>query len=420
MATNEPVQITNNTHVQLTLLKEISVTLGQANLPFWLRGGWAIDFLGGHITRSHSDIDLVAWKCDSAQIKRILTQAGFLFERDIGIQMDFSKSRQEISVVFIAKNQAGQIYTPDIPAWTWHPDSLSIPPHQLSGLTCQILSPQQLLAEKESYEEGTGRPLRPKDLQSIEILKSYMRKSMLQDKVIIITGASGGIGMEIARALAAEGARLLLTARRQAKLEAIQSELTATGADVAIFSGDVTVETDCRAIAQAAVDAFGQIDVLINNAGYGPPGSLQETTEALWDATINSCLKSVYLMTRAVTPRMLQNGGGTVLQISLMAGKSGVPNRTAYCAAKWGVEGFTAALRAELSEQGIRVYSVNPGPVATPWWETAGNAQSQEVLDRMVQPEDVAETVRWLLTQAEKVRIDEILVQPRQNPGIQR
>jgi NADP-dependent 3-hydroxy acid dehydrogenase YdfG len=243
---------------------------------------------------------------------------------------------------------------------------------------------------------------------------------MLQDKVIVITGASGGIGMEIARALAAEGVRLLLTARRQTKLEAIQTELIATRAEVAIFSGDVTIEADCQAIAQAAVEAFGRIDVLINNAGYGPPGSLQETTEALWDVTINSCLKSVYLMTRAVVPLMLQHGNGTILQISSTAGKNGVPNRTAYCAAKWGVEGFTAALRAELSDQGIRVHSVNPGPVATPWWETAGNAQPQDVLDRMVQPEDVAETVRWLLNQAEKVRIDEVVVQPKQNPGIQR
>ena len=243
---------------------------------------------------------------------------------------------------------------------------------------------------------------------------------MIQDKVIVITGASSGIGTEIARVLAASSGRLLLTARREEKLKAIQDELTSTGVEVAICAGDVTVEADCQATAQAAMNAFGQIDVLINNAGYGPAGSLVDTTEELWDVTIDSCLKSVYMMTRAVVPFMLQKGGGTILQTSSVAGKEGFPNRTAYCAAKWGVQGFTAALRAELGNQGIQVHTVNPGPVATPWWAVSGDAQPQEVLDRMVQPEDVAEAVRWLLAQPERLRIDEIVVQPKQNPGIQR
>lgn len=243
---------------------------------------------------------------------------------------------------------------------------------------------------------------------------------MIKDKVIVITGASGGIGTEIARVLAASKAKLVLTARREEKLNAMQTELSSTDAEVTIVAGDVTREADCQGIAQAAMDAYGRIDVLINNAGYGPPGLLLETDEALWDATIDSCLKSVYLMTRAVVPAMLNAGSGTILQISSMAAKGGYAYRTAYCAAKWGVQGFTAALRDELSDQGIMLHTINPGPVATPWWQTVGDAQPQEVMDRMIRPEDVAEAVRWVLAQSDRVRIDEIMVQPKQNPGHQR
>lgn len=243
---------------------------------------------------------------------------------------------------------------------------------------------------------------------------------MIKDKVIVITGASSGIGREIARVLAASKATLVLSGRNEERLNAVQSELSSTGAEVTVVTGDVTQEADCQAIAQAAIDAYGRIDVLINNAGYGPPGLLLETDEALWDATIDTCLKSVYLMTRAVVPFMLQAGRGTILQMSSMAAKDGYARRTAYCAAKWGVQGFTAALRAELSDQGIVVHTINPGPVATPWWQTADDAKTQEVMDRMVQPEDVAEAVRWVLAQSNRVRIDEIMVQPKQNPGLQR
>ncbi|MEO1444614.1 MAG: SDR family oxidoreductase, partial [Chloroflexota bacterium] len=132
----------------------------------------------------------------------------------------------------------------------------------------------------------------------------------ITNKAIIITGASGGIGQETARILAKSGAKLMLTARRENVLQQLQSELTDAGATAIIHTGDVTVEADCRAIVAATVEAFGTVDVLVNNAGYGPPVSLLETTEEIWDATIDSCLKSAYLMTRAAVPHMLENGGG--------------------------------------------------------------------------------------------------------------
>ena len=238
----------------------------------------------------------------------------------------------------------------------------------------------------------------------------------LKDKVVIISGASSGIGLEIAKALANEGARLVLAARSMDKLERAATDLVAGGATTVVVPTDVTRETDCQALAQATLDTFGRVDVLINNAGYAPPASLLETTEQIWDATIDICLKGVYLMTRAVVPALLKAGGGTIVNISSMAGKYGYENRSAYCAAKWGVHGFTEALRVELDRQNIRAHLICPGAVATPWWQTVNNPQPPEILDRMVRPEEVAQAVRWVLTQPDRIQIDEVVVRPYRSP----
>lgn len=238
----------------------------------------------------------------------------------------------------------------------------------------------------------------------------------LRDKVVIVTGASSGIGAEIARMLAGEGAKVALAARSMDKLERSATDLIATGTATIIVPTDVTREADCQALVQATVDAFGTIDVLINNAGYAPPASLLDTTEELWDATLEVCLKGVYLMTRAAVAVMLEHGGGSIVNISSMAGKWGYNNRSAYCAAKWGVHGFTEALRVELDEQNIRAHLICPGAVATPWWDTVNNPQPEEVMDRMVRPEEVAEAVHWVLTQPDRLQIDEVVIKPHRNP----
>jgi NADP-dependent 3-hydroxy acid dehydrogenase YdfG len=238
----------------------------------------------------------------------------------------------------------------------------------------------------------------------------------LQNKAVIITGASSGIGLEIAHTLAAEGARLALAARSMDKLEGVAAELAATGAPLIVVPTDVTSEADCQALVQATLDAFGRVDILINNAGYAPPVSLLDTTEAIWDSTLNVCLKGVYLMTRAAVGVMLEQGEGTVLNISSMAGKYGYEDRSAYCAAKWGVHGFTEALRVELSSRNIRFHLICPGPVATSWWETINNSQAEEIKRKMVRPEEVAEAVRWALTKPDRIQIDEVMIKPYRSP----
>jgi NADP-dependent 3-hydroxy acid dehydrogenase YdfG len=236
----------------------------------------------------------------------------------------------------------------------------------------------------------------------------------LHNKRVIITGASGGIGTEIARKLGGAGAKLVITGRNRDRLDATAAALD--GVEVRTVIADVTQAADCEHVVATAVEAFGGVDVLVNNAGYGPPATLLNTDEALWDVTLDTCLKGVYLMTQAAVRVMLPNGGGRIVQISSTAGQHGYPNRTAYCAAKWGVQGFTAALRAELSGQGIRAHTISPGPVATAWWETANNAQSESVMAKMVQPEQVAEAVHYVLTQPDAIQIDDMLIKPNEHP----
>ena len=170
MDNNDSPIINEDTLVQFDILTQIEDLLRLAGIDFWLRGGWAIDFLFGHITRSHSDIDLVAWKHDATQLRSLFQYSDFLFARDTGVQFDFSKSDQEISVIFIAHN-GDDLYVVNVPEWIWLPDALSLPPQQIDGLACNVILPEQLLANKEGYQRGTGRPPRSKDLQSIEILR---------------------------------------------------------------------------------------------------------------------------------------------------------------------------------------------------------------------------------------------------------
>jgi NADP-dependent 3-hydroxy acid dehydrogenase YdfG len=238
----------------------------------------------------------------------------------------------------------------------------------------------------------------------------------LEGTSIIVTGASGGIGSAIARALAAQGARLVLTGRREDPLAALRDDIVGSGGTAVIVAGDITVATTSHTVTKAALQAFGRIDILVNNAGYAPPAPLLQTSEEIWDNTIDSCLKSVFLMTRAVLPAMLKQGAGRIVQISSVTGKKGYTNRSAYCAAKWGVQGFTAALREEVGSQGIRTHVINPSAVATDWWDTTSNSQPPEVLGRMLQVDDVARAVVWVLTQPDHVKIDEIVVDLQRSP----
>jgi hypothetical protein len=168
------MQTTELVNNQFNVLRQIDTLLGQASIPFWLRGGWALDFLLGRVTRTHSDLDLVIWRRDAEVIRPLLLRSGFEFYRETELQVDFFHHSHEICFLFV-DGTLEKPYVQGVPSWVWVSDALRYSPQQLNGLSCQVLSPRQLLEEKEGMEPGTGRQPRPKDLRSMEILRTFIK-----------------------------------------------------------------------------------------------------------------------------------------------------------------------------------------------------------------------------------------------------
>jgi NADP-dependent 3-hydroxy acid dehydrogenase YdfG len=238
----------------------------------------------------------------------------------------------------------------------------------------------------------------------------------LEAAVSIVTGATGGIGGATALALAEQGGRIVITGRRVARLAALNEAIVDRGGQATMVAGDISSAATAEAVIDAAVVQFGRIDILINSAGYGPPMPLVDLSESVWDATIDSCLKGSYLMTRAVLPAMLNADAGRIVQVSSLAGKGVEANRTAYCAAEWGLQGFALALQAELAETSVRVHVINPATVATDWWTRTNDPQPRPVLDRMMTADDIADAIVWILTRPDHVRIGELILDNARSP----
>lgn len=159
---------------QLKILNEINEICKSLNFNLWLRGGWAIDFLLGKITRSHSDIDIVTWIQYRQPLEQALIDAGFQKIPVSELQTDFLKNDVEVSFVFVRCSNDGNIVANGYPDWIWRKDALLIKKHILHGISMNVLNPHQLLEEKEVYEQGTGKKLRPKDLESMKIIKEII------------------------------------------------------------------------------------------------------------------------------------------------------------------------------------------------------------------------------------------------------
>jgi NAD(P)-dependent dehydrogenase (short-subunit alcohol dehydrogenase family) len=238
----------------------------------------------------------------------------------------------------------------------------------------------------------------------------------IMGKVAIVTGASSGIGKATSLKLAASGVKLALVARTEDKLEIIKQEVISLGGVAVSIPTDVTDNGDVEAMVKKVVEKYGQVDILINSAFWGPPGNLEKTTEEFWDHTLDTTLKAPFLCTRAVVPFMRKQGGGRVVNIGSLAGKVGEDNRTAYCAAKWGLEGLSAALREELTRDNIHVHLISPAATNTPFWPGAGAKLTSEILARFVPPETIAEAVTWVIQQPDQVHIPDVPVYNFKNP----
>ena len=215
----------------------------------------------------------------------------------------------------------------------------------------------------------------------------------LQGKVALITGASAGIGQACARALAGEGARLVLTARRQERLDALKKEAESLGTDAVTVTGDAREEQTAVRTVKAATDAFGRIDILVNNTGAGNYKNLIDTSAEEYDDLMDVNVRTTFLFTRQAVPVMLAQASGTILMISSMAGVYGFAGEAVYCMTKFAQVGFAQALDKELRPSGIKVGVICPGGVKTEFALGKGRTEQSVAQSDMLDPEDVASAV---------------------------
>ncbi|HAL81764.1 MAG TPA: short-chain dehydrogenase [Mucilaginibacter sp.] len=230
----------------------------------------------------------------------------------------------------------------------------------------------------------------------------------LTGKVAIITGASAGIGKASALALAAEGATIILTARRAERLEQLVADIEKLGARAAIVVGDAREEATAVEAVKIALEFGGHIDILLNNAGMGIYKNIVDTNADEYDTMMDTNMRSGFLFTRHVVPQMIKQGSGTVLMLSSMAGVYGFAGEAVYCATKFAQVGFAQALDRELRPHGIKVGAICPGGVKTEFAIGTGRTEEGVANSGMLEPEDVAGAVLLACTQSAGSRIIEI------------
>ena len=230
----------------------------------------------------------------------------------------------------------------------------------------------------------------------------------LNGKVAIVTGASSGIGRAAALALAAQGASLVITARRHDRLDALASEINAMNTKAYPVAGDANEEATAKACFDIAMSEGGKIDILLNIAGMGNYKTLVDTSLDEYDQLMNTNMRTTFIFTRQVVPRMLLQKQGTIIMVSSMAGLYGFPNQAVYCATKFAQVGFAQSLDKELRPGGIKVGVICPGGVKTEFAIGAGRSEESVAQSTMLEATDVADAVLLACTQAPGSRIIEI------------
>ena len=232
---------------------------------------------------------------------------------------------------------------------------------------------------------------------------------VLQNKVAIVTGASSGIGLAAAQLFAAEGAQVVLAARRPEPLQAAADSIQAAGGHAVALAGDVGDEAFARALVELAERRFGGLDIAFNNAGgLGPMRPTADVSLADWEAALRVNLTGAFLAAKYQVPAMLRRKSGSIVFTSTFVGYTvGMPHMASYAASKSGLVGLTQALAAELGPQGVRVNALLPGGTDTPMGRVVTNTpeavayvRSLHALKRLAEPDEIARAALFLASDA--------------------
>ncbi len=229
----------------------------------------------------------------------------------------------------------------------------------------------------------------------------------IRDASALVTGAGRGIGRAIAMALAREGARLTVVSRTAPELDTLVGEIEAVGARGVAFAGDLRSPSACAGAVAAAVDCFGGLQILVNNAGLGVFANVADTTDEDWETVLGTNLSAAFRLTRAALPH-LAHRGGHVLMVSSLAGKNPIAGMSAYCASKAALDQLAACLMLEVRHLGVKVTTIAPGSVDTAF---AGAPRTPDT-SWMLTPEDVAQTAVDLLRMRDGAHSSRVEMRP--------
>lgn len=234
-------------------------------------------------------------------------------------------------------------------------------------------------------------------------------------KVVIITGASSGLGEATARRLSERGAKLVLAARREERLVKLTEELKANGGEAIWQTTDVTDRKQVEALAKTARDTFGRIDVLVNNAGLMPLAPLDALKVDEWDQMVDVNIKGVMYGIAAVLPTMREQHSGHVINLSSVAGHKLFPGAAVYCATKYAVRALSEGLRMEAGDE-IRSTNISPGAIATELTSTITDPTAAEAAEELykvaIDADAVARAIVYAIEQPQDVDINEIILRP--------
>jgi 3-oxoacyl-[acyl-carrier protein] reductase len=220
---------------------------------------------------------------------------------------------------------------------------------------------------------------------------------ILNGKVAIITGASSGLGAATASALAREGAVSVLIARRESALKEMVERIRKDGHEAAYFAGDAGEEEDAARIVREVEKRYGRIDVLVNNAGVGYRGLIEDLEVSRFDEMMKTNVRGSYLSTKYALPVMKERKSGYIIYISSGAGKNGIAEMSGYCASKFALMGLSESVALEAKPFDVKVSVICPGSTNTEFHGRIGSEPTEESRAAMIQPEDIAETIVHLL-----------------------